>query len=230
MVPWNPSGRIWLSERQNLGNESFSSVKVGEIFPTSSRDDSARAKGACLLLAFPSPPNEQHKEELTAPPAQGSCALLPSVEPGTKVTQKDILRSLALWPASPALALFLRPAGQQLRAGGVLSRVPARFCSLFINRGARNSFPFHTVTLAPFSSTVPSPCLTWIPGSLCDFLSGAQQVWVFSPLCTSVPFLDHRNVYPVFQAQLCLLSALKIFINVMWIEGRGETELPRNLT
>lgn len=156
----------------------------------------------------------------------------------TKVTQKDISRSLFLLsPALPALFMFLLPPGQQLGAEGALSRVAVLFCSLFTTRGVfLRSFPFHTRTLAPFPSTAPSPCLTWIPGSLYNFLLGSPASL---SLLTSVYFCSFsgpQECLSCFWAQLCLFSALKIFINVMWIGGQGAqivaytVILARNLT
>lgn len=66
-------------------------------------------------------------------------------------------------------------------------------------------------------SMVPLPCLTWIPGSLCNFLLG-------SPVSLSLFTFVYFCFFPGLQeglfclwAQLCLFSVLKIFINAMWM-------------
>lgn len=113
------------------------------------------------------------------------CVLIPSVETLYKRDPEGHLEVSCSLACSAALAIFLRPAAQQLGAGGVLSRVADLFCSLRIISGVFHAFPFQTVTLAPFPSTVPSRCLTWIPGSLCDFLLGSPASLSF---LTSVYF------------------------------------------
>lgn len=113
-----------------------------------------------------------------------------------KVTPKDIARSLSLLqPALPALVIA---PGQQLGAGGVLSRV-AVLSALF--PGEPFSIPSR-FTLQPWLPALPQPHHpAWLEFLAAFAIScwGAQQIWVFSPLCTSVPLLDHRNVYPVFE-------------------------------
>lgn len=133
-----------------------------------------------------------------------------------KSDQEEHLEVSCSLACSAALAIFLGPAGQQLGAGGVLSRVADLFCSLCITSGVFHAFPFHTVTLAPFPSTVPSPCLTWIPGSLCDFLSGTPASLSFLTSVYFCSFSGPQECLSCFWAQLCLFTALEIFINAMW--------------
>ena len=106
----------------------------------------------------------------------------------------------------------------EVGAGGV-QRKGCSSVLLFSNYEGSPYFPFHIVTLAPLPfhgpvtlpdlnswqfllslSMVPLPCLTWIPGSLCNFLVGSPgSLKIFSPLCTSVSFLDHKKVYSVYE-------------------------------
>lgn len=144
------------------------------------------------------------------------CALIPFVENLYKSDPEEHLEVSCSLACSAALAIFLRPAGQQLGAGGVLSRVADLFCSLCITSGVFHAFPFHTVTLAPFPSTVPSPCLTWIPGSLCDFLLGSPASLSFLTSVYFCSFSGPQECLSCFWAQLCRFSALEIFINAMW--------------
>lgn len=146
--------------RQYLGNELLSSVKVGEHLSTSSQDDRA-GQSVPVSAGISNPPKRAAKGG-----ANSASCLMPTVhsflfvENLYKSDQEEHLEVSCSLACSAALAIFLRPAGQQLGAGGVLSRVADLFCSLCITSGVFHAFPFHTVTLAPFPSTVPSPCLT----------------------------------------------------------------------
>lgn len=121
-----------------------------------------------------------------------------------KFVQKDISRSLSLLqPALLALVIVLLPPwtaamcwGQFWAGLQLLSFHYPGSPSHFLPFSHRDpgSFPFHS----------PAPCLTWIPGSLCDSLLGSPASL---SLLTSVYFCSFyrlQECLSCFWAQRCL--------------------------
>lgn len=161
------------------------------------------AKCACLLLAFPAHPSKQEqREELTV--FHASC-LLYTHYLSRECEQKWPRRIFqGLFSCSRLLCQPYSCFPCHLDSSWVLRELWAGlqfYFALFSWPAESFSVPSH-FTPGPWLLSLPQPHHpAWLEFLAASAIScwGAQQVWVFSPLCTSVPFRDHRNVYPVFE-------------------------------